>query len=32
MNTAFGISPAVTGAIVVGLLGFIIFGGTKRIR
>lgn len=31
MNTAFGISPAITGAIVVGLLGFIIFGGTKRI-
>ncbi|WP_338779593.1 alanine/glycine:cation symporter family protein [Metabacillus sp. FJAT-52054] len=31
MKNAFGISPAITGIAVVVLLGFIIFGGTKRI-
>ncbi len=31
VNTAFGVSPVITGAFVVALLGFIIFGGTKRI-
>ncbi|WPK10523.1 alanine/glycine:cation symporter family protein [Lysinibacillus louembei] len=31
VNNAFGISPWVTGIIIVGLLGFIIIGGVKRI-
>ncbi|MDW5416352.1 alanine/glycine:cation symporter family protein [Iodobacter sp. CM08] len=31
LKTAFGLSPEVTGAIVVLLLGMIIFGGVKRI-
>ncbi|MCD7036445.1 alanine:cation symporter family protein [Metabacillus sp. GX 13764] len=31
MKNAFGINPAITGAVVVILLGLIIFGGTKRI-
>jgi len=28
---AFGVSPAITGGVVIALLGFIIFGGTKSI-
>jgi len=31
INQAFNISPAISGAVVVVLLGFVIFGGTKRI-
>ncbi|MBY4947335.1 alanine:cation symporter family protein [Cupriavidus respiraculi] len=31
MNNSFGIDPAVTGAVLVILLGLIIFGGVKRI-
>ena len=31
INTAFGVSPYVTGAVVVVLLAFVVFGGTKRI-
>jgi len=31
VNTAFGISPIITGSIVVILLAFIVFGGTKRL-
>ena len=31
INQAFNISPAISGAVVVALLGFVIFGGTKRI-
>ncbi|KAA9031156.1 alanine/glycine:cation symporter family protein [Niallia endozanthoxylica] len=31
MDNAFGISPAITGAIIVVLLAIIIFGGVKRI-
>ncbi len=31
VENAFGISPVVTGIIIVVLLGFIIFGGVKRI-
>ncbi|AZB41419.1 alanine:cation symporter family protein [Bacillus sp. FJAT-42376] len=31
MKNAFGLSPAISGIAVVVLLGFIIFGGTKRI-
>ncbi|AOY77656.1 alanine/glycine:cation symporter family protein [Clostridium formicaceticum] len=31
MDNAFGISPVITGLIVSGLLGLIIFGGVKRI-
>lgn len=31
MKTSFGISPVVTGLVVAGLLGLIIFGGVKRI-
>jgi len=31
INTAFGVSPYVTGAVVVTLLAFVVFGGTKRI-
>ncbi|WHY01131.1 alanine/glycine:cation symporter family protein [Neobacillus sp. DY30] len=31
MNNAFGMSPEVTGMVIVVLLGFIIFGGVKRI-
>ncbi|MCI2255384.1 alanine:cation symporter family protein [Domibacillus sp. PGB-M46] len=31
MNDAFGISPAITGILIVTLLGAIIFGGVKRI-
>lgn len=31
LNNAFGIAPAVTGVSLVVLLGFIIFGGVKRI-
>lgn len=31
VDNAFGISPAITGAIVVALLAIIIFGGVKRI-
>ncbi|MCP3764331.1 alanine:cation symporter family protein [Domibacillus sp. A3M-37] len=31
VDNAFGISPVVTGIIIVLLLGFIIFGGVKRI-
>jgi AGCS family alanine or glycine:cation symporter len=31
MNNAFGIPPAITGIAMVVLLGFIIFGGVKRI-
>lgn len=31
LNTAFGISPNVTAALLALLLGFIIFGGVKRI-
>lgn len=30
-NTAFGLSPLITGVIIVALLAFIIFGGIKRI-
>ncbi|MBK4203865.1 alanine:cation symporter family protein [Bacillus subtilis] len=31
VKNAFGISPAITGCVLVLLLGFIIFGGVKRI-
>ncbi|MBN2897366.1 MAG: alanine:cation symporter family protein [Clostridia bacterium] len=31
VQQAFGISPMVSGAIVVALLGFVVFGGTRRI-
>lgn len=31
VDNAFGINPAITGAVVVALLAFIIFGGVKRI-
>lgn len=31
MNNSFGISPVVSGLVVAGLLGLIIFGGVKRI-
>jgi AGCS family alanine or glycine:cation symporter len=31
MDNAFGISPAVTGGVVVALLALIVFGGTKRL-
>ena len=31
MQNAFGISPAITGVVIVVLLGLIIFGGVKRI-
>lgn len=31
INNAFGVNPAITGAVVVALLGLIIFGGVKRI-
>src|SRR5690606_20424072 len=31
LNTAFGLSPNVTAAVLALLLGFIIFGGVKRI-
>ncbi|MBT2642761.1 alanine:cation symporter family protein [Bacillus sp. ISL-41] len=31
MDNAFGLSPAATGAVIIVLLGFIIFGGVKRI-
>lgn len=31
MKNAFGIDPMITGIVIVGLLGFIIFGGVKRI-
>ncbi|MCO4849883.1 alanine/glycine:cation symporter family protein [Bacillus vallismortis] len=31
VQNAFGISPAITGGVLVLLLGFIIFGGVKRI-
>lgn len=31
MNNAFGLSPSITGIIIAILLGFIIFGGVKRI-
>lgn len=31
IENAFGISPAITGAVVVVLLGLIIFGGVKRL-
>ncbi len=31
MENAFGLSPAITGIFIVGLLGLIIFGGVKRI-
>lgn len=31
LENAFGISPAITGILIVLLLGFIIFGGVKRI-
>ena len=31
INNAFGISPAITGGVIVTLLALIIFGGTKRL-
>lgn len=31
VQTAFGVSPYITGLVIVALLGAIIFGGTKRI-
>lgn len=31
VNQAFNISPMITGGVVVALLGFVVFGGTKRI-
>lgn len=31
MENAFGISKTVTGLVIIGLLGLIIFGGVKRI-
>jgi AGCS family alanine or glycine:cation symporter len=31
IDNAFGISPAITGAVVVALLALIVFGGTKRL-
>jgi alanine or glycine:cation symporter, AGCS family len=31
INNAFGISPAITGAVILALLAVIIFGGTKRL-
>ncbi|MGH4050030.1 MAG: alanine/glycine:cation symporter family protein [Clostridium sp.] len=31
MNQAFGIKPFITGAVIVVLLAFIVFGGTKRL-
>ncbi|WP_404331912.1 alanine/glycine:cation symporter family protein [Mesobacillus maritimus] len=31
MENAFGLSPEVTGIVIITLLGFIIFGGVKRI-
>lgn len=31
VNTAFGVSPAITGGVIVAMLAFVIFGGTKRI-
>jgi len=31
MDNAFGISPVITGSAIIVLLGFIIFGGVKRI-
>jgi len=31
INQAFNISPMITGGVVVALLGFVVFGGTKRI-
>jgi len=30
-HNAFGVSPIITGALVAGLFGFIVFGGMKRI-
>lgn len=31
VQNAFGVNPAITGGVVIALLGFIIFGGTKSI-